>query len=478
MINTCLINLENYTLEDYQDMEDFIQETFVEKEEINKMLEEFKKVVDALDSDITTFDREKIEKLLDSIDKTASKVNTHNKNVYRTVKYISTFIQFIEIIISICNFVKSMKAMNDEKDARVQDALNKLTPEERDALKKNKKAFMKFYKQNSKDPRSLKDKITGSIIDDIKEFFTVKGLVKKALSTLNKFLGTKAKEYLKYETEADKGYELLLNCEAKMMVEKRKARKMNDKEAEENCDLVIEFVENLKKERVKKKEEARRAQYESASIQESERSEFKINNFKLVCRDLAEGLNIEKANLRKYCDTAIYVVRRALETTDENKELKLELMEKKLKEAQDYVDSLDRAYDRKTLMTLFKKYSSMFSVKYSKFGIKAKDKFEAQLANIGKEIKDIVENYYKTLASIIGSSSSVDIKDVMNELEHKVNCSSTTLSGIKRIIKELDDSSSVTIDVCNGFINWCLKNLEITGIKEKLKFKIFSKILG
>ena len=247
MINTCLINLENYTLEDYQDMEDFIQETFVEKEEINKMLEEFKKVVDALDSDITTFDREKIEKLLDSIDKTASKVNTHNKNVYRTVKYISTFIQFIEIIISICNFVKSMKAMNDEKDARVQDALNKLTPEERDALKKNKKAFMKFYKQNSKDPRSLKDKITGSIIDDIKEFFTVKGLVKKALSTLNKFLGTKAKEYLKYETEADKGYELLLNCEAKMMVEKRKARKMNDKEAEENCDLVIEFVENLKK---------------------------------------------------------------------------------------------------------------------------------------------------------------------------------------------------------------------------------------
>ena len=87
-MSTCLINLENYSYQDYLDINEFINETFTESNEVNKMLEEFIKVVVNLDDDLESFDKEKVEKLLDNLDKNATKINIQNKNIYKTISTI------------------------------------------------------------------------------------------------------------------------------------------------------------------------------------------------------------------------------------------------------------------------------------------------------------------------------------------------------------------------------------------------------
>lgn len=465
---TCLINLESFSYQDYQDMDSYIQETFVENTEMNKLLEQFKEVVKVLDTDITKFDKEKTEKLLDDLNKTADKVSSHNKTFFKSVYYISTMIQFIETIISICQFFKFLKGERSaakERRKNADEIIENLPAEKKEYFRSHKKEFAEYYYQLCKDPKSFIDKAK----DGIKNFFTVKTLITKALSMINKFIGGKAATYLSYEQGTDKGYELLLNCEAKLLTEKRKAEKA--KEDVSNIDTVIEFIENLKKERVKAKELARRAQNES-TILESDRTETKINNFKLVCRDLAEALNIEKANLQKYCDAALYVVNQALKTTDDNKDSKLDLMEKKVKETEDFVKDIDRFYDKQTITTLFRKYSSMFSVNYTSFGNKARDKFEQQLSKLGTDMNNIIDNYYTKLNSLIPSENSKNIEAVLRQLEEKSKCSQSTIMGIKRIIRELDDSSKLTFDTCQDYINWCISNLDNNDILRKLKMKV------
>ena len=475
-MSTCLINLENYSYQDYLDINEFINETFTESNEVNKMLEEFKKVVVNLDDDLESFDKEKVEKLLDNLDKNATKINVQNKNIYKTISTISTLIQFIETIISICKFFKVIKGFVTDQISRSKNAeelFNSLPKEEQKALLADKKAFKKWWKQAVKDPVSFKEKVKNGI----KDFFTVKTLILKALSIINKMIGARYTKLLSYEQNVDKAYELLLNCEAKMMTEKRRAKSNNDTTTEENCDAVIEFIENLKKERVKARELARRAQNES-TILESERSENKINNFRLVCRDIAEALDIEKENMKAYCDTALYVVRRSLELTEENKDKKIDLIEDKIKKTEDFVSNIDRVYDKQTIDTLLKKYSSMFSIKYTSFGMKAKENFEKKLASVAKEMNDYIDNYHKQLYILVSGDQTTSINQILNRLEEKVTkkVNQSTYNNIRRIISGLDDKSGSTFDFCKVYIDWCRSNLDIVNIKNTLKYKVLYKL--
>ena len=78
-MSTCLINLESYSYNDYLNMNNFINETFTENKEVDRMLEEFKSIVNNLDSDIDSFDRDKVEKILSELSSKADEINKHNK---------------------------------------------------------------------------------------------------------------------------------------------------------------------------------------------------------------------------------------------------------------------------------------------------------------------------------------------------------------------------------------------------------------
>ena len=488
-MDNCLINLENFSYEDYLEAKEFMNEAFImegsQSYEIEHLLKRLSEVNSNLkNKNIEKLDKDEIDKLLEDLERASSNVSKKNINTYTFINTITKVVEFVDYIMTFYDIFTSVKGMiQDTKKLNTQkvtDALNKLSPKEINELNGNKEKLKEFVKKTTKDNLPFKTKLAykavPKVIDMITDFFSIKTLVSKAVNILNSYLGNWSKTMLSYEKGMDKGYELLLSCEAKMMIKKRKAKETNDKELEASCDKVIELVENLKKERVKAKELERRAKNESA-ILESERTEFNVNTFKLVCRDIAEALKTEKENLKVYTDAALFLVKRALEVTDKNKDSKFKLMESKIQEAHKFAKDINRAYDRNSINALLHKYSNLFSTKYSKFGFRVREDFENTLQKYAKDMLTIMNNYGKELISTLSiKEKTINMNLVLMYLEDQCKCSRTIFNQIKRMIMEIQDEAEITFDITNEYIKWCKATINVN--KDSLKFKILHKLFG
>ncbi len=313
----------------------------------------------------------------------------------------------------------------------------------------------------------------------LKDFFSVKSLIILIIGTLSKFIGKRAVLYLGYEKSIDKCYEILIRSEAKVMITKRKAKKNKDKYTEECCDKMIEYIEEMKKERIKERMKDKDV-FESSILEEYKGNEYNVNTFKIVMRDINDAMMIEKQNLNMYCDTATYIVRRSLEITEDNYKDKLKLIDDKITRLNTFVKDDNRRYDRQSLESLFKKYGNMFSVKYSSYGLAAREKFEKKLADFSKDIYDTMTEYQDTLYDLLKDSED-DEKKIDTSLETLINkvykkTNPSIANTIKRLVNDVNDDSRKCFDICKEFIKWCNNNLKTQTIKSSFQYILLNAL--
>lgn len=463
-----LIDLTEVNYIYYNEMINCINEFFItpkQEEEVNRILERLKNVNSDLDNKkITKNTREEIQSILDDLDATSDEVKNRNIKGFKAILIATELVKLTLNIIKIVGFVR--KIIGDIKEANVEIDPDKITEEDIE----NNKTLKDIIKD------SIKNSLTKeSIINSIKNFFSVKSLLIMALKSINKLINKTTKRYLEYEKNIDKYYELLLNAEAKVMIDKRKAKENKDKYTEECCDKMIEYIEKFKKDRVRE----RVSSTNESVLQEYSGNEYNINTFRLVIQDLSNALAIEEENLRAYCNGSLYIIRRSLEINKDNYKDKITLMTQKISKIKDFVDDVDRKYDKDTIDMIFHKYGNMFSVKYSSYGLEVRKKFEEKLSEYAKSMFTIIESYYKDAIDLLYYySKSADTSTLVraDSLAKIVENNSTTsvANTCKRLYNEIDDDCRKTFDMCNEYIKWCKDNLKTQFIKNSIGYKILN----
>lgn len=468
MSNSSLIDLSEMTLDEYFSMESYMNENMViteasEEKYINDMIHKLEKVnTDLNNKKINEDSIKEMQSIMEELDQVASKIRKKKMVTYGTLSIVTKAIQIVEKIHDIYKFCKGIGLFDD-------------TPED-ETKEKEKFNLLKAIVDITKSVFS-KDFLKSTI----KSIFNLKSIAFKVLGALIKVVNVQSTKYYKYEKSTDKAYEMILKLEAKMMVEKRKAKENKDKESEAICDKVIETAEVIKKERIRQKAIVDKAKNESVLFEYTyQGNEEKLNTFKLVCRDINEAMNINISNLRKYCDTALYIARRVKEVSDSNVESKINSMKSKIEECKEYVEDVDRQYDERSINILFRKYGNLFSTVYSTYGMKARDKFENKLGDYYREINRVMREYKKELSSIVSDTAdnSIDksIKLLYDKLDSKT--SSATSSKVKDIFNRVNEDSKSTMENCKYYIDWCRKTLNTEEIKSSIKYIIFNKLFG
>lgn len=438
--------LSEFSYNDYVDITNIIDESFVINEALDennvskKLADKLSKITEKLKNHTATDeDIEESKKILEDLVKVSNKISRKEYKVYKILYTITIVVNFAYYLIELANIAQGF----------VQGLKGKA-----DGIKLD-----------------FKDKVKASI----KSFFSVKSLIKLVLLVINNSLKDIFKDLMDYAKVVDKTYEILIRTEANIMVEKRKAKKNHDSKTEEACDMVIEYIENMKRERMKQLSIAKK---EKESIHESLEKEMDINTFKIVCRDIAEAISIEVENLRAYCNAATYLTRRALEVNESNKTTKINTMIKKLKSTEKFVKDDSRYYDQTTLKNIFKRYEGYSSTRFSEYGIKAREKFEDKLYEASEEIKKITDKYYKEMSIIITGKEGSSIASSIDRLKDTIsrNSSYETSLDVINIVYKIDDNARMVTDFCKAYIKWCKEKTKAYDYKHSTRYFIFNKL--
>ena len=472
-----LVDLSEFSYEDYKKISNYIDETCIleskQSTEVNKLIAKLKDVNNKLEkNDLSENTAKEMREVIDELNEKAEEIRKSNINIYTTIVIVTEVIKFIKIVIKVVGFIRNLVGKISEGIAEENKKLENMSQEEIEGLQ-NQNANLKELIQTllKEVGKSVFSKETlKSIITD---FFSVKNLVITALSILNKIIGKQAAKYLEYEKVMDKTYEMLVQAEAKIMIEKRQAKENKDKYTEECCDKVIEYIENMKKERAAE----RKAQSESALLEYSG-NEYNVNIFKIAISDISNALQIEVENLRAYCNTATYILRRSLEMSKDTKSKKIELINKKINDTKDFVKNKNRQYDENTINTILTKYGNMFSTKYSEFGLAAREKFEKKLVEYSKMIAKIIKDYKDEVSLIVFEEKGKSINECIDKLSEKVTkkTSYETSRTIKRLFSEVDEDSSRTLDFCTEYISWCKKYINTEEVRNSIGYIVMNKL--
>lgn len=475
-----LIDLSEFTYGDYKRLESYMEETSFLNEtkqetEVNNLVAQLKKINDDLDNGkITVNTKTEIERIVKELNKNAEEIRKGNIRIFTTIFVVAELTKITLKIIGIVSFIRSICPSKEDID----DV--EITEKDIEEMKKFKHKWTyviySFFKN------LIKDTFTKENLKQIlKDFFSIKTLLEYIRDALLKYTIKTSKAYMGYEKNADKSYEILINAEAKLEVEKKDAEKTNDKYTAECCDKIIKTIEEIKKDRVKQVMMQKQVQLNESTLQEDYLgNEYKIASFKIIMRDIDESLIVESENLRQYCNTALYIIKRVLEVNDKNAKTKIKLIEERIKAANAFVNDVNRLYDKTTLDTLLKKYGNIFSVKYSSYGLKARTAFEKKLVAHRNTILEIMKNYYHELSLIASDKESekmrvnTSLNKIYSKIENKV--SPEDLKKIKELVNKINDDSTKTFDLAKDYIKWSKENLQTQKIKTNLLYVLINAV--
>lgn len=461
-----LIDLSEISYEDYLLAEKYINESLLfkskEEKEIENTLSKLSELSKIISPDkLTLGDIDNLNNVANELNNKADKIKNIKVKTYLCISVISKSVEIIDKIISTISFVKSLKTTDSSSNNNTTDDEN---------VKKESRIKILFKTIFSKE----------TLKSTIKSLFTLKNIIKTLLSSINKVIGKYNWRMYRTEKDIDKGYEILLKCEAKMIIEKKKAQENNDKDTESSCNEIIDFINKFKKERERQKAIEQSKNESSILIEEYKGDEYKLTTFRLICRDLGEALDIDVSNLRSYCNSALYMIRRVLEMNDSNYTKKLSSIKEKLKETNNYVKDPDRQYNGVSLQALFSKYSHMFSNTYSNFGMKIREDFESKLEKYAIEMSKIMYDYKVELSIIITGKEENSIESSMDQLKSKLSkkLSKSNIDKVYLILDDIDNESKKTIENCLEFIQSIKKISDSNRIKNDIKYIVFKKLFG
>ena len=438
--------LSEFSYNDYIDIVNIIDESFVITEsldegyEARKLADKLKKYTEKIkNKTVTEEDLTDTKETLEELTKVAKKINKRDYKVYNIIYIVTIVVDVMFFILELGDAINAFKHRNDPENLTM----------------------------------SKKDKIK----TEIKSLFSLKTFISLGILLINSVIHDKFKGLMDYTKVVDKTYEILNRTEAKVMMEKRKAKKKNDTKTEEACDMVIEYVENMKRERMKQISIANKEK-EKKSFNEGAGTELDVNMFKIACKDISAAISTEIENLRAYCNGAIFLARRALEINKSNKPNKITSMKNKIDRVESFVKDDNRYYDQNTLKNIFKRYEGFKTTKFSKYGIKAREKFEEKLFEAGEEIKKITNEYYKEMSIIATGKEGSSINSSIDIIKDKVSKQASYEISLEvvNLLNKIDDDARMTTDFCKAYIKWCREKTNAYDYKHSpIKF-IFNKL--
>lgn len=278
------------------------------------------------------------------------------------------------------------------------------------------------------------------------------------------------------EGKFDATYDLLIQSESKYLVEKRKAKKAKDINKEKCCDKMIEMIEDLK---TKRRHEYTKKQStnESNIITESEKHEIDINNFKQAIDEINRLLTATFDGMRKVCDTTLSLIRLETKTTASNVDKIIDKMIKIAKDADKDLNSYEPINDRLT-RDLFNRYNKFYT-RYSRYGLKVRDRFEEKLAKYNNEVIEYINNFYDQISELVYGSKGHNINDMADTMYNKLVdiIPITKANKINNIMISFYNDHFEYTDFIEYTIYWYRQRATGSKIKNTLRYKIISKFV-
>lgn len=276
----------------------------------------------------------------------------------------------------------------------------------------------------------------------------------------------------------DKVYEILIQTESKAMLEKKKAKEINDTKYEKQMDRLIEFIEEFKTKR-RNEYKNRNNNYETESVQfisESDKSEIKVNNFKQSVDEVDRYLNIAFKKVKICSETVLFMVKKALSMNTKNKDKVLNEIIDKGNQSSDDLDK-GEIINITLADSLIRKWGNTFSSKYTSYGMEVRENFEKRLASFNSEVIDYINKFNDELSTLVCGAKGKSIKEIANKLHENVRHNAS--------IDAADKANDTIASWFNGNMNyyyfidqeihWAQSMMKSTKIKSTLRYKIFSK---
>lgn len=274
----------------------------------------------------------------------------------------------------------------------------------------------------------------------------------------------------------DKFYNALVEIESKYMMIKRKAKKSGDKKVEAQADKLIESIEEFK---TKRRGEYYVVKNESTEVvNESDKSEIKINNFRQASDELMRTLNNAFDRFKTCCDVIEKAISKGLAMTPDTEKADVN-------EILDFQDLCNKKFTEKECMcyslsgSLLTRWSKTFAAKYSPYGMEVRDKLEEKIANFTDDWIIYFDKFYDDL------NEKVELKDkgindiakvFYDKLRH--NVSVDVADRVFSVIKAWWENGVMYYYKFLAYeVSWARSVLKTAKIKKSLRFKILSKFV-
>ena len=272
----------------------------------------------------------------------------------------------------------------------------------------------------------------------------------------------------------DKVYNFIINLESKYMMIKRKAHKNLNRKLEREADDMIKKFEDFKTKRRKEYQ----VYEESTSINESDKSEIKINNFRQAVDEMNRTFQNAFTKLKISADIVLKIMEKGLSINKDNKD-------DIVNACVDIGNGGNDEFDKEEVLNpylsgnLLQKWSKTFSAKYSPYGMDVRDKFEAKIAKFTDEVIDYINEFFDKMNKMVGTTDKgIDI--ISSEFYDKVRHQSSVEAAdkIDGIVGSwYNDGVKAYLNFLNNEINWAKSILQTNKIKKSLRYRILSKFV-
>ena len=273
----------------------------------------------------------------------------------------------------------------------------------------------------------------------------------------------------------DNAFDILVRSESKFMVARRKALKEDNKENLKMCDKIIEIIEDLKS---KRRAEYKKPTNEATIVNESDKNEEKIYNFKQSLDEINHYLTVSYDWLKLMCTTTKAMIKKANSITKNNGDKVCNEIIDIGEEGNKKAKSLEMV-NVNLADNLFRKWGNTISAKYSPYGMEVREKFEKRLAEFNDEIIEYLNKFYDEISIEVTGKKGTSINKVSNELYDKMRKTAgiAIADRINGGIASWYNAHQDEYKFLDNEIRWAKSVVNSAKIKNTLRYKIFSKIV-
>ena len=284
----------------------------------------------------------------------------------------------------------------------------------------------------------------------------------------------------------DTAYQVLVKIESEAMVNKRKAKQEKDKKTEDYCDKLIEIVEDFKVKRRKDLQEEAKKKANNVNesyyylLDESQKVETNINNFKQSLDELNIFMNNAFEHIKVVYGSCEYITKKALSINEKNKDSITEDIKNEVNKCTDSYKAIDEDIP---IFPQFEKLISKFdkfSTKYSKYGLKVREKFEKRLIEFNKRVVDYINESMDTLCELTNQPKGSNINSILDILETRVyeSCKDKEKTDvILNTFCSIYNSGLIYLGFIYSEMDWAYRITKASNIKQSLRYKLFRKLV-